>query len=498
MPELLSAVNPKSLTNIVKRADIYKAHKPVGPSSRGIAPFPQARSMTMRYLSVATFTASMIVLPASLSAQQSTMKAEISATSDKFRSQYIRLAEDTEGLLLEPTEPTANPRIAFVFSHPNRDNFKEQPGPAVANLGYRVMLVNYRGDRDNPDAPPEAFLPSISRGIAYLRKLPGVEKVVLLAHSGGTHMGTLYQNVAEHGPSVCQDARKIVPCDGKKIGELEKPDGLILLDPTLGAAHQMSAVDPAAGGEGRDKSVDMFATENGYDVEGKKATYTAEFTQRFYKAQATRNNEIVDAALERLKLIEEGKGEFSDDEPFVVKGVGVRALGARLYQPDLRFAAHTKQLHTLIRSDGSRTEEIIKSVRPSAGGKQVLAILDQFGAMNYSTTVRGFLANSAILANAEFAFTADDIVGVDWASSYTSTPSNAEGVTVPTLVLTMSCHYLVVPGEVIFDHLAATDKSYASVEGATHLFQPCRPEYGDTKKRVFDFVDQWVAEPGRF
>lgn len=62
----------------------------------------------------------------------------------------------------------------------------------------------------------------------------------------------------------------------------------------------------------------------------------------------------------------------------------------------------------------------------------------------------------------------------------------------------MSCHYLVVPGEVIFDHLATKDKTYASVEGATPLFQPCRPEYGDTKKRVFDFVDECVAKPGRF
>lgn len=61
----------------------------------------------------------------------------------------------------------------------------------------------------------------------------------------------------------------------------------------------------------------------------------------------------------------------------------------------------------------------------------------------------------------------------------------------------MSCHYLVVPGEVIYDRLGSKDKTYASVEGATHLFQPCRSEYGDTKKRVFDFVDEWVSKPGR-
>ncbi|KAA3509245.1 hypothetical protein [Agrobacterium rosae] len=396
--------------------------------------------------------------------------ADPAAKSEKFRSQYIRLSDDTEGLLLEPLIPAPDARIAFVFSHPNRDN---------------------------ADAPPEDFLPSISRGIAYLRKLPGIEKVVLLAHSGGTHMGTLYENVAEHGPAACQGPEKIVPCNGKHISGLEKPDGFILLDPTLGAAHQMSAVDPAAGEKGRDAALDMFARENGYDIDGKKATYTPDFAKRFYAAQAARNNQIVDQAVERLKLITVGKGEFSNDEPFLVKGVGIRALGARLYQPDLSFAAHTRQPHTLIHADGSRTQEIVKSVRPSAGGKQVLGMLNELGAMNYSTTVRSFLANSAIRVKPDFAFTTDDIEGIDWASSYTSTPSNAEGVTVPSLVLTMSCHYLVVPGEVIYDHLGAKDKTYASVEGATHLFQPCKPEYGDTKKQVFDFVSEWVSKPGR-
>ncbi len=423
----------------------------------------------------------------------------LAQTADQapYESQYIRLSDDTEGLLLKPKTPNPNAHVAFVFSHPNRDNFKELPGPAIASHGYTVMLVNYRGDRDNPDAPPEDFLPSISEGIAKLRTLPGIDKVVLLAHSGGTHMGTLYENIAEHGPAACQGTEKIVPCDGEKIGKLEKPDALILLDPTLGAAHQMSAVDPAGGGEKRDARLDMFAKENGYDIKGKKATYTPEFAEAFYTAQAKRNNEIVDAALERLKQIEAGTGEFSNDEPFVVKGVGIRALGARLYQPDLAFAAHTKQPHVLLKADGTRPTEVINSVRPSAGGKRVLTMLDELGAMNYATTVRGFLANSAIRASADYAFTADDIKGIDWASSYTSTPANAEGVTVPSLVLTMSCHYLVVPGEVIYDHLGAKDKTYASVEGATHLFQPCRPEYGDTKKRVFDFVDEWVSKPGR-
>lgn len=410
---------------------------------------------------------------------------------------YIRLSADSEGLLLEPSSLGPNWNIALVFSHPNRDNFKETPGWEMAKRGYRVMLVNYRGGRDSSDAPPEDYLPSISLGIDHLRSLPGVDRVVLLAHSGGTHLGTLYQNVAENGPSACQGSEKIYPCTGEDLEGLQKPDGLILLDPTLGAAHQMTAVNPGiVEGQARNPELDMFAKENGFDVEAKMATYSPEFAGRFYAAQSARNDQLVNDALERLKLIVAGEGEFGNDEPLVIRGVGVRALGARPYQPDLSFLAHTKQPHLLLRSDGTEEQVVIQSVRPAAAGH--LAAINELGSMNYDTTVRGFLANSAVRTSADYAVTADDIIGVDWASSYTSTPANAEGVNVPSLVLTMSCHYLVVPGAIIFDHLASADKSYASVEGATHLFQPCKPEYGDTAMRTFDFVDQWLGQDGRF
>ena len=118
--------------------------------------------------------------------------------------------------------------------------------------------------------------------------------------------------------------------------------------------------------------------------------------------------------------------------------------------------------------------------------------------MTQNSTVRRFLAMSAIRLQKDFAFTEDDIVGVDWKSAMSSTPANAEGITVPTLVLSMTCHYLMVPDEIIFNHLAARDKQFVLVEGAAHGFTPCRPEYGDTSARTFDYVDAWLMQAGRF
>jgi len=416
---------------------------------------------------------------------------------ERFHAQYVRIGNQAEGLLYEPTNPGAKARIALIFSHPNRNTFNEPLGREMSNRGYRVLMVNYRGDADSPEAYPDEYLPSISQGIGFLRSLPGVQRVVLVGHSGGGHLVSLYGNVAEHGPSACQGAEKLYPCTAAGLANLARADGIIFLDSTLGAFHQMSAVDPAVEGNARNSSLDMFIAANGYDPVAKQASYSAAFAQRFYAAQAARNTRIVDDALARLRAIQGGHSDYSDDEPLVIRGMGVRASGARLYQPDTAFASHTKAPHLLLKAEGTDVQVMVPSVRPPEN-QRVGAALRSLELMTQNTTVKRFLAASAIRTSADYAITADDIRGVDWRSSYNSTPGNAEGISVPALVLTMTCHYLVVPGEIIFDHLAAHDKSYAAVEGATHGFAPCKPEYGNTTQRTFDFVDQWLSKSGRF
>ncbi len=306
-----------------------------------------------------------------------------------------------------------------------------------------------------------------------------------------------YQNVAEHGPAACAGPEKIYPCDGEQLKELLKPDGMILLDSTLGTFHSMSAVDPAVDGDKRIPSLDMFSAANGYDTTAKQAQYSADFAKRFYAAQAARNATIVDNAVARFSALKQGKGQFTDDEPLVIRGMGADAAGARLYQPDPSFAAHTKKPHTLLKADGTQVEGIVPSVRPPTG-QQFAAALNALHVMNQDTTVRQFLAHSAIRTRPDFAITADDIVGVNWASAVNSPPANVEGISVPALVLSNSCHYLLVPEEIIFDHLGSKDKTLVFVEGSTHNFMPCRPEYGDTVKHAFDYVDSWLSKPGRF
>ncbi len=412
----------------------------------------------------------------------------------QFRTQYVRLGQQGEGLLYEPTVASgAKGRIALIFAHPNANVFNYPVGPELARRGYRILMANYRGG----EVRNEAYLPTLSRGIAYLRTLPGVTKVVVIGHSGGGHLIPQYANVALNGPSACQGPEKLYSCDTQAMTGLEKPDGMVLIDPTLGAFHQMSSVDPAQRGDKRIAALDMFSAANGYDAATGKATFTPEFAKRFYAAQSARNKQIVDNAVARLKAIEAGKGAFSDNEPLVISGMGVNAAGARLYQPDLSLVERTHNPETVLKASGQSVVEVAHTVRPPSG-QQTVDNLRSLAVMTQNTTVRDFLSDFAVRTGPNFAVTADNILDVDWKSSMTSTPANVEGVTVPSMILSMGCHYLIVPGEIVYEHLAARDKSFAVVEGAVHNFTACDAKYGDTTKRTFDYVDAWLAKPGRF
>jgi hypothetical protein len=439
-----------------------------------------------------TFLAVLLQMGAWSAVAQQHSVAVTRVTDDSVRTVYLRLGAGDEGLLYEPVSLGAKARVALMLARPDGDSFGVLPAREMARRGYRVLTVNHHGEPSGE----QDFAQPLSLAIGYLRTLPGVERVVYIAHAGGGHLGAWYQNVAEHGPAACQGPEKIYACDGERLTGLAKLDGIIFLDATLGAFHQMSSIDAATSGDKRIRALDMFSATNGYDAKSGSAHYSEEFKRRFYAAQAARTADLLKEANTRLNLLKQGNGQFADDEPLIIRGMGEEAAGARLYQADVSVAAHTKRPHTILKADGTQIEMIVASVRPPMG-QQYAGAVNTLHVMSQETTVRQFLSRSAIRLGGDFAITEDDIVGVDWRSATSSLPGNAEGISVPALVLASTCHYLVVPAEIVFDHLASKDKTLAYVEGASHSFAPCRAEYGDTVQRAFDFVDLWLSNTKR-
>jgi hypothetical protein len=340
------------------------------------------------------------------------------------------------------------------------------------------------------------FLQPLAAAIKALRAMPGVEKVVLAGHSSGGAELSSYQDVAENGPKACQGPERIYQCEPTGLDGLPRADGLMLLDANTGAPEKTLALNPAVN-ELRprqiDPALDIYDARNGYDAAARAATYSAEFLDKFFAAQGAKANRVIDAALARLEAIESGAGEYPDDEPFVVAGAAINNAGARPELADIRLMSRTRAPHPVLKADGSTKVEVLQQTR-LAQGQPYRSTLGQ---TTMNTTVRKYLSFQALRVTPDFRMTEDNVIGMQWRSTANSVQGNVEGIRVPTLIMAASCATEFVLLEIAYDHSAAKDKEYVGVEGADHNFRPCKPEYGDTYQRSFDYMDAWLSKPGR-
>ena len=409
---------------------------------------------------------------------------------------FVRLTNNANAVIAEPAAlQPAKSRIVFLTVHPERANlFNSWIARELAQRGYRTMMMNYYG----PEQTYDEFLTPIAAAVKHLRSLPGAEKVVLIGGSTGGSELTFYENVAENGPKACQAPEVVYPCRGKNLDNLPKADAVVLLDINVGAPVRTIAIDPAVDSlrpRERNPALDMFDSRNGFDPKTRVAAYSPEFARNYLTAQGARNNKLIDDALGRLAKIEKGEGDYVDDEPFVVPGSSRMENGARLDLADRHFMARTHAPHPLLKADGSIVRQIVQSVLPPI--QDNVDGLDTLERTTQNVTVRHFLSFYALRTTPEYSVTENDIKGVVWRSTVNSAPGNVEGVRAPTLVMAGSCYGHMVLNEIVFDHSAARDKEYVVVEGANHSLQPCKPQYGDTSKRAFDYLDGWLKKAGR-
>jgi len=450
----------------------------------------------IRTLALAAAVAATIAAPVTIAQQQRQPPRAQQPEQLQAKRTYVRLANNANALLVEPLEPGPKSRILAINTHPDHNNnFEYFIGRELVARGYRALGINYYG----PEETMEEFLPAIAAAVKYARAVPGVEKVVFATHSGGGPELTFYEEVAENGPSVCQGATRIYPCKGTGLTGLPTIDGLLLLDINIGAPHRTISIDPAVDTSHprrRDAALDMYAPQNGFDPESNSARYPADFVKRFFAGVHGRSERLIADAQSKLKAIESGDGPYKDNQPLVVAGMAVNAVGARLNMADARILSRTHAAHLHLRADGTTPVEIVRSSRN--GEATVPQQRDTLRDTVQNTTVRHFLSFLAVRTTADYALTEDSIKGIDWRSSANSAVGSVENIRVPTLVMAATCAIHLIPLETVFDHSAAPDKDFVAVEGADHGFQPCRPEFGNTTKRAFDYADAWLSKPGRF
>jgi pimeloyl-ACP methyl ester carboxylesterase len=411
-----------------------------------------------------------------------------------LKTTFVPLGPLANAMLIEPVTPTDKSAIAVLITHPEHlNNFNYFTGLELPKYGYRAMMLNYYGKEDSYDE----FLQPIAAAIRALRAIPGVQKVVLTGHSSGTAELSFYQDAAENGAAACQGTERVYKCQAKALENLPKADGLMMAEANTGAIEKVMSLNPAVGDHHPgpvDSSLDMFAQGNGYDAAHRTATYSAAFLEKFFKAQGAKSNRVIEEAVGRLRKIEQGQGEFLNDEPFLVAGAGTNAAGARIELADDRLMARTHAPHPLLKADGSVKNQVIPRI-PEATRPQYRNQLDE---TSMNTTVRHYLSFRGLLTTAAYRASEDNVLGVQWRSTANSMQGNLMGVHVPTLLLAGSCHSALVLQEIGYDLSAAADKEFVAVEGADHFYRPCKPEYGDTYRRAFNYMDGWLSKPGRF
>lgn len=411
----------------------------------------------------------------------------------EIKNKYIGFPRHMEAVIYEPVEPDERARIAIMVMHSDSNYYQFIPCPELAKRGFYVMAANV----SNQKQPLEKKIEELAVYVKYLRSLEGIEKVILLGHSGGATLMSCYQAVAENGTGIFRDDQKIIRMPD--MAPLPKADAVMFLDSNWGnGVMTLLSIDPQITDENTTQNLntefDLFDPANGFTPEG--SCYEPEFVSKYQKAQAERYNRIVERVLERCHALESGDGDYVDDEPFIVPAGAQPAPNNRLFPQDIRYLCRTKGEYPLIHADGSVTNEVIRSLRPAKFTRSFTRI---FGMGTEVSTVHAYAASSCVKVG-DFSYDDREIKGIDWNSSYCCTPGNVQYIEAPILIMGMTGGYEFLAAEVIYNNAKSTDKTIAFVEGATHNFEPEKAtekypgQYGDTVANCFDFVAKWIVE----
>jgi pimeloyl-ACP methyl ester carboxylesterase len=413
----------------------------------------------------------------------------LTAAHAQSNPRYIQFSPNaTKGALYLP-DGGAAPHVAFLVIH-RTSNFLSHPAALeLPKRGFMVLAMNPRSDNNEAAVHWEDNALDIRQGVEFLRKQPGITKVLLIGHSGGGPATSYYQAVAETGPSYCRGPGKLVEC-GDAVAGLPPADGIVFLDAHPGnSVNGLRSLNPAVTDEAHpfdvDPALDPFDAKNGFNQEG-DSHYSEEFQRKFYRAQAERMNRLIDRALKIRDEMKAGTHRPTDDDVFIAY-----RDRARLSDISTGASCCTTRPQKLIRNDGSiDAHAIVRTVRVST---PVNAKLDASYSNAMQLTIRSFLSANAIRAK-------DSLEEIDWCSSNNSTPCAVRSISVPVLVMAMQGHYFMRDGEVIFDNAASKDKDFALVEGAIHNLAPCPAcskvtglDYGNARKNLFDYVAKWTS-----
>ena len=137
---------------------------------------------------------------------------EASSALGQSNPRYVQFRPSaTKGALYTPDGGPA-PTVAFLAIHRTSNFMNMISTRELARRGFMVLGMNPRSDNNEAIVNFEDIALDIKQGVEFLRRQPGIGRVILIGFSGGGPSTTFYQATAEKGPSYCQGPNKLTQC----------------------------------------------------------------------------------------------------------------------------------------------------------------------------------------------------------------------------------------------------------------------------------------------
>ena len=109
------------------------------------------------------------------------------AKDQQTKTTFVRLGPGVPGVLYEPVTPGEKSQIGIFVMQSGGDYLTHSSCTDMSKRGYRVLCANNTTSKagTSDDGSMDRMLLDAKLGVAYLRKYPGIRKVVLFGHSGG-------------------------------------------------------------------------------------------------------------------------------------------------------------------------------------------------------------------------------------------------------------------------------------------------------------------------
>ena len=414
-----------------------------------------------------------------------------SAASAQSRPEFVQMGR-VSGALYKPDSGSA-PHIAFLVAHRSANNMNNIACRELSRRGFAVLCFNTRYINNDTIAEAEPVALDVKAAVDYARTIPGITKVILLGHSGGSPLMSFYQAVAENGISYCQGPNKIVQC-GNELAGMKPADGLLFaeghpgdgvqslrgINPSLSIADSKVKVDP---------SLDPFDPKNGYNPNG-ASKFSKEFRERYYAAQSRVMNEQLAKVQALASRIKKGEHIYPDDDLILIpfsKQEGAARLD--LLDPSVEETMSTRRPQKLLKNDGTIVTQIVKSIEPPHPDMAKLNRTFDDGVK--VQTLQSYLSINSVKST-------NSIDGIDHCSTNSSAVCAVQNIKVPTLITAMGAYHLLRDEELMYDKSAAADKDYIVIEGAELNYTACKEcettpgQYGNSAKNMFDYIAKWA------